>query len=156
MQEFDDIPDENTINLMNGAYDRARVRRETACGGAQNNCLPEHCLQAARECVKRYSRISACLRAFLERSVRAKKSAGELLPMAEELLAEACELAECESEEEDIPLRNAAVCAETLSSSLDGAVMSLCKLIPYSQKTQQLLARTLALAYLSRSLSQRQ
>ena len=62
MQEFDDIPDENTINLMNGAYDRARVRRETACGGAQNNCLPEHCLQAARECVKRYSRISACLR----------------------------------------------------------------------------------------------
>lgn len=69
MENFDDIPDENTMDMMNRAYARARVRS----GAAENtaaNVLPAHCKESARECVRRFTRVNACVRAFFERSAR--------------------------------------------------------------------------------------
>ena len=88
MENFDDIPDENTMDMMNRAYARARVRS----GAAENtaaNVLPAHCKESARECVRRFTRVNACVRAFFERSARGRGLLRELLPMSENLLARA-------------------------------------------------------------------
>ena len=66
MEEFDGIPDEETINLMNEAYSQARVRQKAAQGCGDE--LPEHCRAKAEECAGKFARINACIRAFFERS----------------------------------------------------------------------------------------
>lgn len=147
MENFDDIPDENTMDMMNRAYARARVRS----GAAENtaaNVLPAHCKESARECVRRFTRVNACVRAFFERSARGRGLLRELLPMSENLLARACDLAGCGKEEENIPLANAAVCRRTLTESLNAAIILLCRLSAYSAAARDLTVDALALAYL--------
>lgn len=147
MENFDDIPDENTMDMMNRAYARARVRS----GAAENtaaNVLPAHCKESARECVRRFTRVNACVRAFFERSARGRGLLRELLPMSENLLARACDLAGCDKEEENIPLANAAVCRRTLTESLNAAIILLCRLSAYSAAARDLTVDALALAYL--------
>ena len=147
MENFDDIPDENTMNMMNRAYARARVRS----GAAENNAadvFPAHCKESARECVRRFTRVNACVRAFFERSARGRGLLRELLPMSENLLARACDLAGCGKEEENIPLANAAVCRRTLTESLNAAIILLCRLSAYSAAARGLTVDALALAYL--------
>lgn len=147
MENFDDIPDENTMNMMNRAYARARVRS----GAAENTAadvLPAHCKESARECVRRFTRVNACVRAFFERSARGRGLLRELLPMSENLLACACDLAGCGKEEENIPLANAAVCRRTLTESLNAAIILLCRLSAYSAAARDLTVDALALAYL--------
>ena len=147
MENFDDIPDENTMDMMNRAYARARVRS----GAAENtaaNVLPAHCKENARECVRRFTRVNACVRTFFERSARGRDLLRELLPMSENLLARACDLAGCGKEEENIPLANAAVCRRTLTESLNAAIILLCRLSAYSAAARDLTVDALALAYL--------
>lgn len=147
MENFDDIPDENTMDMMNRAYARARVRS----GAAENttaNVLPAHCKESARECARRFTRVNACVRAFFERSARGRGLLRELLPMSENLLARACDLAGCGKEEENIPLANAAVCRRTLTESLNAAIILLCRLSAYSAAARDLTVDALALAYL--------
>lgn len=147
MENFDNIPDENTMDMMNRAYARARVRS----GAAENtaaNVLPAHCKESARECVRRFTRINACVRAFFERSARGRGLLRELLPMSENLLARACDLAGCGKEEENISLANAAVCRRTLTESLNAAIILLCRLSAYSAAARDLTVDALALAYL--------
>lgn len=147
MENFDDIPDENTMDMMNRAYARARVR-SGAAENAAANVLPAHCKESARECVRRFTRVNACVRAFFERSARGRGLLRELLPMSENLLARACDLADCGKEEENIPLANAAVCRRTLTESLNAAIILLCRLSAYSAAARDLTVDALALAYL--------
>ena len=147
MENFDDIPDENTMDMVNRAYPRARVRRGAGVKTAAN-VLPAHCKESARECVRRFTRVNACVRAFFERSARGRGLLRELLPMSENLLARACDLAGCGKEEENIPLANAAVCRRTLTESLNAAIILLCRLSAYSAAARDLTVDALALAYL--------
>lgn len=147
MENFDDIPDENTMDMMNRAYARARVRSAAAENTAAD-ILPAHCKESARECVRRFTRVNACVRAFFERSARGRGLLRELLPMSENLLARACDLAGCGKEEENIPLANAAVCRRTLTESLNAAIILLCRLSAYSVAARDLTVDALALAYL--------
>ena len=147
MENFDDIPDENTMDMMNRAYARARVRSAAAENTAAN-VLPAHCKESARECVRRFTRVNACVRAFFERSARGRGLLRELLPMSENLLARACDLAGSGKEEENIPLANAAVCRRTLTESLNAAIILLCRLSAYSAAARDLTVDALALAYL--------
>ena len=147
MENFDDIPDENTMDMMNRAYARARVRS----GAAENtaaNVLPAHCKESARECVRRFTRVNACVRAFFERSARGRGLLRELLPMSENLLARACDLAGCGKEEENIPLANAAVCRRTLTERLNPPLTLRCRLSAYFAAARDLTVDALALAYL--------
>lgn len=147
MENFDDIPDENTMDMMNRAYARARVRSAAAENTAAN-VLPAHCKESARECARRFTRVNACVRAFFERSARGRGLLRELLPMSENLLARACDLAGSGKEEENIPLANAAVCRRTLTESLNAAIILLCRLSAYSAAARDLTVDALALAYL--------
>lgn len=147
MENFDDIPDENTMDMMNRAYARARVRSAAAENTAAN-VLPAHCKESARECVRRFTRVNACVRTFFERSARGRGLLRELLPMSENLLARACDLAGCGKEEENVPLANAAVCRRTLTESLNAAIILLCRLSAYSAAARDLTVDALALAYL--------
>ena len=135
------------MDMMNRAYARARVR-SGAAEFAAANVLPAHCKESARECVRRFTRINACVRAFFERSARGRGLLRELLPMSENLLARACDLAGCGKEEENIPLANAAVCRRTLTESLNAAIILLCRLSAYSAAARDLTVDALALAYL--------
>ena len=147
MEEFDGIPDEETINLMNEAYSQARVRQKAAQGCGDE--LPEHCRAKAEECAGKFARINACIRAFFERSARGRELLRELLPMSESLLARACELAGCDKPVENVPLKNAAICRRTLALNIDGALLLLAELSAYSQKALHLEVSALALAYLT-------